>query len=148
MKRTILIAIAAVLTVVLATSVLMANAQQISMGDASLNVNGSPVLTAATNGSLSGEIVSASATMALSGPAVTVLTTPSTGSFILTQFCQIPGTAVLSGSSFGTIVGSGGGSEATCTSYSPGLALPQDEELVAYANGQAGHVTITGVLQP
>ena len=142
MKRTMFITSAGILTVVIMTAVLMANAQQISVGDPSLNVNGSPVLTAASIGGLSGEIVSASATASVG--TATVLTTPSTGSFILTQFCTTAGFSVLSGSSFGQIVGSHTLSDLACTRYEPGVALPQNEVLTI--NG--GSVTITGVLQP
>lgn len=148
MKRLIFATIAGVSTVALMTAVLMANAQQVGMGDPSLNVNGAPVLTAATFGGLSGQVVSASATIPQFGDPVTAYTTPSTGNFVLTQFCVVPAFAKLSGSSFGAIVGVGSGSDPSCTSYGPGLALPTNETITLSSNGAAANVTITGVLQP
>ena len=128
----------------------MTDAQQLQLGDAGLQVNGSPVLTAQTFG-LSGTIVSAVA-IAPDGGSTTLYTTPGTGQFILTQLCfdfsHTPGSSLLAGGTFGEI----GFSGANCVEYKPGLALPQNEILtLSDGNGGTNQTTIatlTGVHQP
>lgn len=142
MKRMLSITTATVMTVALTMVVLMANAQQVSTGDPNLSVNGSPVLTAATSGGLSGTIVSASGVSSSPGA---VYTTPSTGNFILTSFClDGPVSAVVIGSTFGRIVRT----DTACTRYEPGLALPNDEDISVSSITGVAHITLTGVLQP
>lgn len=94
---------------------------------------------------VSGTLMSASATIPQMGQAV-VFTTPGEGYFILTQFCSpIAGGAGLNplrGNTFGTIVSMG-----FCTSYVPGIALPQGEELICTNTAPfAAPCMITGVL--
>jgi hypothetical protein len=80
-----------------------------------------------TKSTLSGTLMSASATLTAPGP-VAVFTTPEAGFFVLTEFCSNVGMGLtFSGSTFGIIVIAAGSSP--CTTYVPGIALPQAETL-------------------
>lgn len=84
-----------------------------------------------TKSTLSGTLMSASATLTAPGP-VTVFTTPEAGFFVLTQFCSNVGSGLtFRGSTFGIIfsVPGAAGPLPPCTTYEPGIALPQAETL-------------------
>ena len=123
-------------------------------GDDRLIVNDSPVLTVATSGGLTGQIVSATASIA-NGTSGTVYTTPATGEFVLTQMCvSFPGdylSGALTGSTIGPIARYGYGGYGSCTEYRPGYAIPAGESLIGYDDTSTGGPTvfsITGVYAP
>ena len=102
-------------------------------------------------GNLSGVIQSFSATVAAGGSA-TVMTTPASGFFIMTQWCSDFSSGTLSASGLGALPRDGSGTPSgtvseRCTSYSPGIALPASST-VSYANPGVSPQTIaiTGVL--
>lgn len=129
-----------------------AYAADVKHGDDRLTVGGSPVLTVATNGGLSGEIVSATAT-AVSNGTVTVYTTPATGEFVLTQMCvSLISTAstagVLIGSSIGAIAhneGSDTAGDGGCTQYVPGFLIPAGETITFRGNNLTAVRTIVSI---
>jgi len=93
---------------------------------------------------LGGTIISAG--VVAYGPESLVFTTPATGSFILTQFCNFvspPGSSsgTLRGSTFGEIPAPSGPSN--CVTYTPGIALPPNESLFCTVSTRC---VITGIL--
>lgn len=92
-----------------------------------------------SGGGANGTIISASALR--SGGPVTILTTPANGHFILTTFCAVGGSATLSGSTFGPIVSTTG-----CEHFSPGVAIPSNEDLVCDTGGANLQCLVSGVL--
>ena len=89
---------------------------------------------------LSGTILTKGVTAPAHGTA-TILTTPATGFFILTQTCGTPPI------SFGTVVVSNfGGSN--CTVHTPGLAVPAGTPIICDNTERdfAFHCFVTGVL--
>ena len=104
-----------------------------------------------TKGTLSGTVVTATATAPNQGAQVTVFTTPGTGQFVLTQLCVFRGQNedTLSGGTLGGIARSLGDNSGLCTTYTPGLAIPQNEDLNfqdTRNDAEDSIVTITGVL--
>jgi hypothetical protein len=102
---------------------------------------------------LLGTLVSASATAPNQGDPVTVFEVPARGAFALTQVCVFSSTSAdaLEGQTFGSIARAIGdaSTEANCTTYEPGLALPRGEVLSfqdTQADGADAVVTITGIL--
>jgi len=101
-------------------------------------------------GGLSGRIIS----VAVEIPAnsnTPVFTTPSSRFFILTQVCTRTGAGpipLLIGSTFGVfILGDVSQTEGICRTFSPGIALPQNEALsFTTANTVSARGMITGVL--
>jgi hypothetical protein len=108
-------------------------------------------------GTVSGTIVSATATTAGGGTDAVLLTTPASGAFILTQVCMI-GTPGANNERNAQIVGSTLGRLATaapdsdlgfCTTFTPGLFLPSGEELRCTQVGASGSsvtCTVTAVV--
>ena len=103
---------------------------------------------------LAGTIKSASATASAQGTA-TIFTTPAIGHFVLTQACANAGPAVtFKGGTFGFIadINSSGFSVGqplpTCVSFSPGYAMPQNEEIecVGFSPNVGIECSISGVL--
>jgi hypothetical protein len=96
------------------------------------------------HGGLTGTIVSATTIVCTNGGCVNpIYTTPAEGSFVLTQFCATTDVLRVIGSSFGGIpVNEGIG----CTTFSPGIALPQNETISCENGGTFGDCMITGVL--
>jgi hypothetical protein len=103
---------------------------------------GTPIEAQQFKRGLSGTIVSKSV-LVPSGGSATVYTTPPTGHFILTQACLYCGGGGLVGSTFGQIL-----TDITCTTYEPGIALPEGETLtcVHTACGGEAPCMITGIL--
>ncbi len=81
---------------------------------------------------VSGKVVSASATITSSSSSDVVFTTPTKGSFLLTQLCASSNVGAppisLSGNTFGNIAILAS-SPPSCVSFSPGSALPSNEAL-------------------
>jgi hypothetical protein len=107
-------------------------------------------------GTLSGTVVSASATAPSGGTQADLLTTPATGSFLLTQLCLVgaPGfnnveNGHVAGSTLGRIAQVyTDGNLGSCSTWEPGLAIPAGETLRCVQTGaSAGPLacTITGV---
>ena len=154
MKKVVLFGIVGAAVVGLFSAAHTANMQ---FGDEDLSVNGSPVLTVATNGGLTGEVVTATAT-STSGVTAVVYSTPATGDFVLTQLCLYESTnfsssALLGGFKGSTLgglahTGNAGVGEGSCTEYFPGLRIPPGESL-SYRTNATGVaftvVTVTGV---
>ena len=104
-----------------------------------------------TNSTVSGTLVSASATIVPPNTSVDVFTTPGAGFFILTQFCTsvAPFAAAppltLRGSTFGAIPLA----SPPCGTYVLGIAIPQGETLScvsAFPMPEPTHCVVTGVL--
>ncbi len=97
------------------------------------------------NSTLSGTVTSASATLTEVG-SVPVFTTPGAGFFILTQFCVGSNVPTFRGNTFGIIPFGGG---VGCTTYTPGIAIPQGEVLSCtqdFPFGLPAPCMVTGVL--
>ena len=95
-------------------------------------------------GTLSGTVVSASATVQGLSSTV-VVTEPAAGFYILKQVCfSDPGLLSLSGSVTGVVVTDSG---SQCTTYEPGIGLVADEELSCVNDDSSAHgCTVTGVV--
>jgi hypothetical protein len=95
---------------------------------------------------LKGKIFSASAAISANGT-TTVFTTPLRGDvFVLTEACTTGG-ITLSGKTFGTITRFG--SILACLSFSPGFALPANEDVQCTdLTGNPDNCSISGVLVP
>jgi hypothetical protein len=92
---------------------------------------------------LTGQIVSAGVSSGASSGSV--YTTPRGPSkFVLTQFCSSPGVG-LSGANFGFIAFTPSNGP-TCTSFSPGYALPSSELLACGTSGSGFSCSISGVV--
>ena len=97
---------------------------------------------------LTGEIISASAVAPNGTNDRVILTTPNEGAFVLTQFCaqSVPPASLadLRGNTFGPIA------KEDCVTYTPGISLPPDENLVCVNVPPAGNAnkvcTVTGIL--
>jgi hypothetical protein len=97
---------------------------------------------------LNGTIVSKSVPFVGNTPA-TVLTTPNSGNFVLTQACTKGSIyTTISGSTFGfiAILPFNGNSIINCVAFAPGVALPKGENLNCTSD-QDGNCMVTGVWQ-
>ena len=119
-----------------------------------LSVAGALVVSPATaqtlkKGTMSGTIETHSVTVPGSGSA-TVFTTPATGFFIATQWCSdFTAGSLVAGSVVLLRMGNAVSGNERCTSYVPGIALPQGTNVVFANLGTSPQtVTITGVLSP
>lgn len=106
---------------------------------------------------LTGSVVSVGGSTASS---LLLFTTPATGVFLLTQFCTFidagSGRPSLRGNTFGEIPGpvrlfaisqGVGGGNSNCVTYTPGIALPPNEELFCdVGSNPSGRCVITGIL--
>jgi len=107
-------------------------------------------------GTLSGTVVSATATNPSGGSVVNLLTTPASGSFLITQVC-FRGTngsnngdnLYIEGSSIGRVANAyESGADASCSTWNPGFALPPGETLSCGQEGASadpGYCTLTGI---
>lgn len=150
MNKKLVFGIAATLAFALVSTVYTANLQH---GDPSLEVNGSPVLTAATHGGLSGEIISATAEIP-GAMTQAIYTTPATGIFVLKEICVLrmsPVRQVLFGSTQGAYARTSSDLTETgsCTTYLNGIRIPASETLSFYNNAASltAIVTISGIYQ-
>jgi hypothetical protein len=120
-------------------------------------VSGPAFAQAVKQGNVSGTLVSASGSAPTGGTVATILTTPASGAFVLTQICTAGTPAAnnevqvrVVGSTLGPIAQSyDTGSLGTCTVYTPGLAIPPGEELRCVQGGASASAvtcTVTGVL--
>jgi hypothetical protein len=96
-----------------------------------------------------GKLISATTQISGISTVVTVYTTPSSGHFILTQFCT-GGFGTLSGKTFGSIAScpgslGPGANPPPCISFYPGFPLPTHEKI--HCTG-AGFCSIAGVIEP
>ncbi len=105
-------------------------------------------LEAAPGGGPTGQIISAIVQIPSAVFSAVVFTTPATGDFLLTQFCALGGAGAvdLSGSSVGFIPVNIGAGQPACTTYSPGVPLPQNETLSCGKEVFAPTCMIIGVL--
>jgi hypothetical protein len=96
---------------------------------------------------LSGVLTSASATAPLAGTPQTVLTTPATGFFILTQACATTpgvGQTTFTAGALGTIVTS---TNDECTVFTNGVAIPVSTAIQCTSGtGSNENCMVTGVL--
>jgi hypothetical protein len=96
-----------------------------------------------------GKLVSAS-TQTSAQSKVTIYTTPSSGHFVLTQFCA-GASASLSGKTFGSIASTGPGLSTNlplpCISFNPGFPLPTHEKIECTTGGSS-FCSIVGVIEP
>jgi hypothetical protein len=119
-----------------------------------LSVAGALMVSPATaqtlkKGTMSGTIQTKSATVpaTMSG---TVFTTSATGFFIVTQWCsEFTAGSLVAGSVALLRTGNAVSGNERCTSYVPGIALPQSTAVMFTNPGSSAQtVTITGVLSP
>jgi hypothetical protein len=119
---------------------------------------GSAAAQTVKNGTISGTLVSASASAPTGGTDAVLLTTPSTGAFILTQVCTMSSPGANNQDNV-QVVGSTVGRLAletkddfnfgSCTTFQPGLPLPAGEELRCVqvgASASAVTCTVIGVV--
>lgn len=149
-RKKALFGLVGVLVLAVVSTAYTANLQ---VGDDDLKVNDSPVLTVATSGGLTGEIVSASAVMASTQTGVTVYTTPATGEFVLTQICvsysgSLTGYyGLLQGSTVGPLAsGAAGSTSGKCTEYFPGLSIPPNEALTMNDDATINGPTVATII--
>lgn len=145
-RRTVLVlALVAVATWIAIVG--MTDAQELKLGDAAFQVNGSPVLTAGTFG-LTGTVYMSSASLAPSSSGV-VLTAPASGNLVVTQLCTLSYNPIFAPVTGSTLGGLALNSD-NCFFWYPGLAVPPGEVLTA-ENVSTTNITLynwIGVLQP
>jgi hypothetical protein len=99
------------------------------------------------SGAVAGKVISASTAIAANSTSV-VFSTPSEGHFVLRTACGLRHRTNLRGSTFGFIALIRVDDALTCVNFDPGVALPQNEDLVCEnENANPGACHITGVLQ-
>jgi hypothetical protein len=120
-------------------------------------VSGPALAQTVKQGNVSGTVLSASGSAPMGGTDGPILTTPPSGTFVLTQICTTGASGSnnednvqVVGSTIGAIAQSyATGNLGSCTVYTPGLAIPPGEELrCAQGGASSGAVrcTVTGVL--
>ena len=98
------------------------------------------------NGTISGTLLSAGATVPANSAAL-VFTAPATGHFILTTFCGDATQLTLRGHTVGFIASLALNAGASCQPLTPGFAIPQGEILSCISSiGFPSDCSISGVL--